>query len=139
MELEKYANNKLHNNFTFTGYVQYTELPKYYAISDIYVHCSNNEPWGVSVQEALSCNVPVVASDRVGSAYDLIVSKKNGFIYLTGNIEDLHRKILDVDNLDADIFLETTKERLNEWSYSHCIQNIINEISKNLEVVKINE
>ena len=47
------------------------ELPALYAASDLFVHAAREERWGVSVQEALACGLPVVASSRVGAARDL--------------------------------------------------------------------
>lgn len=41
-------------------------LIKYYSISDIYVHSSNIETWGLAISEALSCGLPVIASSVGG-------------------------------------------------------------------------
>ena len=56
----------------FPGYVPYPELPALYAVSDLFVHPAREERWGVSVQEALACGLPVIASSRVGAGRDLI-------------------------------------------------------------------
>ena len=50
-------------NVTFAGYVHFSQLPVYYSIANVFVHDSHNEPWGVSVQEAIACGLPV-ASDK---------------------------------------------------------------------------
>ena len=53
------------------GYLPYSSLPEIYAISDVFVHPSIDEPWGVSVQEALACGLQVIVAEGVGSATDL--------------------------------------------------------------------
>jgi glycosyltransferase involved in cell wall biosynthesis len=63
------------------GYARYGELPKWYGISNVFVHPSANECWGVSVNEAMACGLPVVASSLVGSSYDLIKEGVNGYQY----------------------------------------------------------
>ena len=81
MNLKNYANKNLPKQVTFAGYVKYPELPKYYGISNLFVHISNNEPWGVSVQEAMATGLPIITSEFVGSSVDLIENGKNGFTY----------------------------------------------------------
>jgi glycosyltransferase involved in cell wall biosynthesis len=71
------------------GYARYSELPKWYGISNVFVHPSVREPWGVSVNEAMACGLPVVASSLVGSSYDLIQDGVNGYQYPSGNAEAL--------------------------------------------------
>jgi glycosyltransferase involved in cell wall biosynthesis len=67
------------------GYVPYPELPSVYAAADLFVHPAREERWGVSIAEALACGLPVVASDRVGAAHDLIEASGNGELYRAGD------------------------------------------------------
>jgi len=73
----------------FPGYVPYPELPSLYGAVDLFVHPAAEERWGVSVEEALAAGLPVVASDRVGAGHDLIRPGENGYLYRTGDAEDL--------------------------------------------------
>lgn len=113
------------NNITFAGYVHFTKLPLYYSISDLFVHDSHNEPWGVSIQEAISCNLPVVASDKVGAGYDMIVDGKNGFSFMAGNAIELAEKMEQALKLDPLILASTNSAILDQWNYSKTLKNII--------------
>ena len=64
--LEDYAREHSSERIVFGGYVPYLELPLVYAAADVFVHPARYEPWGVSVQEALACGLPVLASSLVG-------------------------------------------------------------------------
>jgi len=76
-------------NVFFAGFVQREELPVYYAISDLLVLPSHSEPWGLVLNEAMACKLPVIASDAVGAAQDLIASGENGYIYRKGDTQQL--------------------------------------------------
>lgn len=71
------------------GYVPYSELPKFYGISDLFVHPAIDECWGVSVNEALACGLPVITSDGVGSRIDLINEGENGFVFSKQDVQSL--------------------------------------------------
>ena len=77
----------------FTGFINQNELPKYYGIADVLVLCSETETWGLSVNEAMACGLPIVISDMVGCAEDLVKEGRNGFIYPKGDIIALSESI----------------------------------------------
>ena len=115
-------------NITFAGYIHFTKLPLYYSIADLFVHDSHNEPWGVSVQEAIACNLPVVASDRVGASYDMIINGKNGFSYKAGEINQLAERIKQALILDPIVLRKTNALILEKWNYSKTLENIIERV-----------
>ena len=86
--LEEFARDEGLSRVRFPGYIPYPELPALYAAADLFVHAAREERWGVSVQEALACGLPVVASSRVGAGYDLIEVGGNGFVYPAGRRRD---------------------------------------------------
>lgn len=65
---------------TFAGFRQNDALIALYAASDFFVLPSQYEPWGVVVAEAMAAGLPVVLSDQVGAAYDLLEEGANGFL-----------------------------------------------------------
>ena len=124
--LEDYARLHGADDVIFAGYVPYPELPALYGIADVFVHPTHYEPWGVSVQEALACGLPVIASSAVGAGYDLIVPDKNGAVYDVGNPKDLANKLtrlLDSDNLE--LVGQENDRILAKWNYDSSWRNVI--------------
>jgi glycosyltransferase involved in cell wall biosynthesis len=114
----------------FTGYVPYAELVSYYAMADVFVHAAANEPWGVSVHEAIACGLPVVASSKVGAAYDLIREGRNGFMYQAGNGGALRSRLTAViDDLDAAQLAAANREVLARWNYDRAWSDILEAVN----------
>lgn len=109
----------LHPNLTilFPGYIPYPQLPAWYGIADVFVHPARNEPWGVSVQEAIAAGCAVVCSDKVGSGYDLIQTGANGYQYEEGKVSDLAGKISAALSLEKHNVSIANQNILAHWNY----------------------
>lgn len=93
------VDNHVRNVF-FEGRRPMDELPRYYAISDIFVMPSTREVWGLVVNEAMACGLPVLCSEKSGVADDLIKQGLNGFTFDPEDIcalKNLLRFLLDND------------------------------------------
>ncbi len=88
-ELVDYIRTHDLQNVILPGFRPLSELPKYYAVADIFVHPAVEECWGLSVNEAMACGLPVIASDRVGAAHDLIEDGQTGLTYHAGDTDQL--------------------------------------------------
>ncbi|HKI01271.1 MAG TPA: glycosyltransferase, partial [Thermoanaerobaculia bacterium] len=109
----------------FPGYVPYPELPGLYAAADLFVHPAREERWGVSVQEALACGLPVVASSRVGAAFDLIAPGGNGFLYQAGDDAELAGRLAGALALPPERVRRTSAEILARWDYAAVWQGLL--------------
>ena len=56
-------------------------IPDVLALSNVLVLPSRSEPWGLVVNEAMACGLPVIVSDRCGCAADLVQDDRNGFVF----------------------------------------------------------
>ncbi|HLW46985.1 MAG TPA: glycosyltransferase [bacterium] len=72
-----------------TGFVNQSGIGRYYAAADVVVLPSSHEPWGLVLNEAMCFGLPVIASDAVGAAPDLVPGEENGFVYPVGDITAL--------------------------------------------------
>jgi glycosyltransferase involved in cell wall biosynthesis len=73
----------------FLGFVNQTQLPAVYTSSDLLVLPSMYDAFGVVVNEAMLCGCPVIASDHVGAARDLIAPVCPEFVFPCGNTDAL--------------------------------------------------
>lgn len=77
-----------------TGFRNQGEVPRYYALADVLVLPSAFEPWGLVVNEALNFGLPIIASDQVGCAVDLVRPRSTGEVVAVGDIQGLARAML---------------------------------------------
>ncbi|RDI74267.1 Glycosyltransferase [Gaiella occulta] len=71
---------ELGSRVVFTGAVAWERIVEIYAASDVFALVSRHEPWGVAVNEAAACGLPLVLSDHVGAAHDLLRPGENGVL-----------------------------------------------------------
>ena len=92
--MESFIQEKGLQSVYLVGFVNQLSIVNYYAIADVFVLCSGlGETWGLSVNEALNFDLPVVVSDVAGCSSDLVEPGVNGFVCKSGNINDLALKL----------------------------------------------
>jgi glycosyltransferase involved in cell wall biosynthesis len=87
-ELEALARSFPDARIHFAGFLNQSAMPSAYALSDLFALPSNFEPWGLVINEAMNLGCPVVVSDAVGCAPDL-VGADNGWVFPAGDAERL--------------------------------------------------
>jgi glycosyltransferase involved in cell wall biosynthesis len=90
----------LHDHVQMPGFIQYPELPAYYARAGAFIHASTSEQWGLVVNEAMASGLPVLVSHRCGCAPDLVQAGVNGFTFDPYNVEELANAILKISALN---------------------------------------
>lgn len=104
----------------FLGQVGQAELTALYTTADLFVLNSLfDETWGVVVNEAMNCSLPIVVSNMVGSGYDLVRSGENGFVIPAGNTATLIEKMsLLVSNPEMRaLFGGHSRELIVPWNH----------------------
>ena len=79
----------LQQRIRFLGFVNQSQLPALYTAADLLVLPSEYEPFAVVVNEAMCCGCPVMVSDRVGAARDLVAPVRTDFVFPTGDVPAL--------------------------------------------------
>lgn len=65
----------------FPGFQQIEELPRFYAHAGCFVHPALEEPWGLVINEAMACGLPILSSANVGAAEELVDDGVNGWAF----------------------------------------------------------
>lgn len=94
-EQEEELRSMSYKNIHFLGAIENAKLSEVYQQMDVFVLPSMCEPWGLVVEEALNNGLPVILSDRVGCAEEIIDDKK-GIIFTTNNPDSLKEAILKI-------------------------------------------
>lgn len=136
-EEENYKNfcaEKNLKNIFFEGFIPQSQLPVYYAAADVFVLPTYSDTWGLVLNEAMACKLPVISSNVAGASFDLIDEGRNGFTFKKGNIDDLVCQILRVLNGNIEKMGEESFKIIKNYSPKRCAQGFVEVIrqTKNL-------
>ncbi len=138
--LESFVAQHNLKNVYFTGFKNQSELPRLYTIADILALPSEYDPSPKVINEVLNFGVPVIASDGVGTASDIIDGEGVGFIFRRGDVDDLADNLLKVLN-DSKLLKklkENTSTAVKKWSFDGDIEGIIEAVAYVLKIKKQN-
>jgi glycosyltransferase involved in cell wall biosynthesis len=80
----------------FLGSLDRDELCRVYAAADLLIAPGRSDPWGFVINEAMEFGLPIVASDCVGAAADLIDEGSNGSIVPVGDAVALANAVAEI-------------------------------------------
>lgn len=126
VQMESLRQSRPELSINFPGYVSYSSLPIWMHLAQIFIHPAQYEPWGVSLHEALAAGCSLVASNRVGSAYDLIQTGKNGYTYTVGDVTALQVALKKALTLSPEKVQHTNQAILKQWNYAAIAHNFEN-------------
>ena len=92
-ELQAMVNTHQTEGVVFLDGQPWYKVPEYLALADVLVLPSWSEPWGLVVNEAMVCGLPVIASDVCGCVPDLVIENETGYLFDPKNGEELTQKM----------------------------------------------
>lgn len=95
-ELEARVPEGLRDRVRWLGFCQMDAMRLVYHASDVLVLPSDFDPWGVVVNEAMAAGLPVVASDVVGAAHELVHEGESGRLFPPGDAAALAAALREV-------------------------------------------
>jgi len=124
--LEGKATTVAPNAVRFAGFQPQAELPRWYDLCDVFVLPSQQESWGLVINEVMCAGRAVVASDRVGAAADLVRPGENGALFQVNEAADLARALRDVLNDPQRLVAmgRRSLEIVERWSFAEDIAGL---------------
>jgi glycosyltransferase involved in cell wall biosynthesis len=127
-ELENQAAKNGTSGIHWAGFLNQTELPAAYVAADVFVLPSAyQETWGLVVNEAMNFELPVVVSDRVGCAPDLVREGENGFVFSSDDVSglaDALTKLVKNEQMRK-TFGHKSAEIISGYSIDRCADQIV--------------
>jgi glycosyltransferase involved in cell wall biosynthesis len=130
-EMEKFINVHGLANVLLTGFINQSEVSKYYASCDFFVMCSGiGETWGLSVNEAMNFSKPVIVSSTCGCSRDLVEHGVNGFVYEQNDTSALtsYMDKLAIDPAFREAAGRASAIKIDDYSYDITVQNMLEEL-----------
>lgn len=112
-----------------TGFLNQTKVPEAYIAADILVLPSAwRETWGLVANEGMNFGLPVVVSDRVGCAGDLVKQGENGYVVSYDDTEALASAVqaLVADSELQRSYGQRSSEIVSRWGLKECGDGIVN-------------
>lgn len=81
------------DNVHFVGFKNKTELKEYYKMADLFVLPTRGDVWGLVINEAMACGLPIITTDKCVAGLELVQNFENGFIVPVDDINQLSKKI----------------------------------------------
>ena len=102
----------------FAGFLNQSKVSTAYAVADVLALASSSETWGLVVNEAMNFALPVVVSDKVGCAVDLVAHGENGYVFAHNKPEELARCLgsLVADPARRESFGRRSAETISRWN-----------------------
>lgn len=116
----------------FTGRVPFKEISNYYNMLDVLVNISEYESFGVSVVEAMACEVPVIVSN-VGGLKEVVKDNSVGLKVNIGDVDDTAKaieRLLTDKNLYEQMAVNGRKHVIAKYNWQNNLQQMISEYSK---------
>jgi len=126
-ELERFTREHgLQDDVHFEGFVNQLDLPKRYAMCDVFVLPSVYEPRGAVINEAMACGLPVIVTDRCGSIGDIVRDGENALIYPAGDAAALarHMDMLTIDDSLRSRMAQRSREIITTWDYARGVEGV---------------
>jgi glycosyltransferase involved in cell wall biosynthesis len=103
-------------------FAQREHLAAYYALADVFVFPTHTDPWGLVVNEAMACGLPVISSGAAGCAADLVENGWNGRVVSLGDVEQLAAAMAELadDNELRSLMGKRSRERIELYSPEAC-------------------
>lgn len=106
----------LTKNVVFTGYISEKDIPKYFALSDIFVFASVDETFGIVLAQAMAAALPVVAIKST-AVPEVVVDRETGILVNSIDPKDFSKAVLRLIN-DSKL-----REKLSENSRKKAVEN----------------
>jgi glycosyltransferase involved in cell wall biosynthesis len=126
MNLERRATESGFRSIRFCGFRNQSELPRFFDIATVFILPSEEEPWGLIVNEVMNAGRAVIVSDDVGCQPDLIEDGVEGCVFPVGDIAKLSsalRRVLTTPNLTASMG-QRGRERVTTWNFEEDVRGL---------------
>ena len=119
-------------NVILHSFIPKEKLFEYYKAADIFAHPTSYDVWGLVVNEAMACGLPVVVSDHCVAGLELIKNGENGYQIPMGNDEEMCKRVVEImsNNVLYEKMSQNVLETIRPYTMSNMARVQINAIKE---------
>jgi glycosyltransferase involved in cell wall biosynthesis len=125
-ELKQRAKGVNPGNVCFPGFAQREDLAGLYGLAEALVLPTHSDPWGLVVNEAMACGLPIIVTSVAGCSADLVDDGWNGYVVPPGDPEKLSMAIRSI-LLEPELQMQMrarSLERIRNYSPETCADGL---------------
>jgi glycosyltransferase involved in cell wall biosynthesis len=113
-----FSSEKSRRYIEYQGFSDPKLLPDVFSKAHVFVLPSRYDGWGVVVNQALGAGLPIICSDAVGAAFDLVQPGINGFRVKAGSVDPLEEamRLLCEKPESLTLYGAASRELAKEWT-----------------------
>ena len=120
-QCEDRAGKILTGRVVFSGFLHREELAVHYALAECLVFPTFSDTWGLVVNEAMACGLPVIVSDVAGAGLDLVRGGWNGKVVSVGELDGLVSAMRELagDSANREKMARNSTEQIAKYTAQH--------------------
>lgn len=132
-EYQKYVEENHIQNVFFVGFKDKKEVLELYKMSDIFFFPTRYDIWGLVVNEAMACGLPVISTNKALASLELISDE---YLYSPNDREKLAKLLTEFNNKEAASLYEIGKQNLETIKNYHIEQMVEDHLSIFKTIIK---
>ena len=122
------------DTISFLGEIDYSQIYKYYAISDVFVIPTLEDNWSLVVPEAMSCKLAIASSIYNGCYPELVHEKINGKLFDPLERKSIKEALSFFHSVNLESYGKSSAEIVQKYNPRQTAENILEAI--NLTILK---
>jgi glycosyltransferase involved in cell wall biosynthesis len=125
-ELERRAVGISPGSVRFPGFAQREQLAGLYGLAEVFVFPTHTDPWGLVVNEAMACGLPIICSEAAGCVADLVEDRWNGRVVFPRDLGQLASAMCELASQGElrSLMGQRSRERVRGYSPRACADGI---------------
>jgi len=113
------------DDVVFVGFQNQSDLPRFYEMGNLLVLPSAQENWGLVINEAMNFELPIITTEAVGAAADL-VTEANGRVVPVDDVQTLSERLETIlFKSDLHSMGEQSRAIIDEWGIEETAEGIV--------------
>jgi len=109
------------------GFKNQSELPNFFHACDVFVLPAEREAFGLVINEVMNQAKPIITTDQVGAARDIVKQGENGWVIEAGSEQALSlalKSALTLETSELTAMGKRSLEIISDWSFEKDIEGL---------------